>query len=946
MPKFKQLIQIEGVKNERRQARHTNSTPRKASGRTSGGRGCGSCPLDKVKGINKIFGRVRGRDIFIWAQSPGATENKEGRELLGKAGEWWWKECAAAGIKREECDIQNVVRCFPATYDSSVWPSLTMRNPSKEEIHCCSVYNDDALAKSKAKVHIILGQIAGKELLGQEYRKDKRIFWSKKLKGKVICLDHPAYFLRGAPRDRLVQFRRDLKYAASVVNTGGGKYGYIKSQNYKGVTSIREARNAYRKILELANKGCRISTDLEEGNVDDQGRPTEDNSGTPIPLVMGFCGKVGESYVFPLEHPDAPVNKRTRLYCRKLVRKLLNNPAVRKVLQHGSYDVSGTRKLLSIRFRGYDFDTNYAEFLAYPDRHSFALDAIAAARFPEFVGYKEIVVPESFTSQAKREFKKRRMKKAGLSKKYLLARKTLRNGLNLALLPWKKMVLYNGADNDLQKRIEVSTKKKVSLPLLHVYQDAQFVLNRMEKLPPLFDYEHYDKLVEHYPVSEKWLRKRLIKISGKKDFNPNSPVQVSKVIYEKLHLPVLGDKPDTTKETMAALASYHKFPSLVTEYRRVAKICSTYLAGFKASADQNHGRVRTIWWLTGTRTGRLSSGGGDSGEEGVVNLQNIHGDPLLQCLLVSDLRWKQLYSYWKEHGDFTEKSWKRFENYEIFLGFDHSQMELRCVAQKSGDKNLIKAFHAGADIHAQVGHELTGWSVKKVTENEAFRRLIKNMHFGIVFGLNENNLANYMRRKGVKDVDDNEVKKFYRAYFKKYSGVGDMIESDREFVKENGYVETLFGFRRYLNTGASDGGAYWGNQAVNTPIQGTAHQLMLMGLVPLHRKPKTYKILKYPQLEIHDAIYFVVKLKDLFKAAIKGQYMLEKEALNIVKKDFNIDWKVPLRAEPKAAIRFGVQVKLPGIKTEWEFLNQWCRKNKELQIRMQKEHRELLEKVQ
>jgi uracil-DNA glycosylase family 4 len=962
MPRFKELIQIEGTEeHEKTHAKKSvrDVQPRAAATTHSKGfardRGCESCSLNRIKGINKIFGKVRGKDIFVWAQSPGPVENKEGRELLGPAGKWLWAEFAAAAIKREECDIQNVVRCFPADRDEDEWPPLKMRNPTKEEIHCCSIYNEQALEKSKAKVHIVLGQVAAKILLGSEYSKDRRIFWSKRIGCKVVCLDHPAFFIRRggksvAPNDpRLIQFRRDLRYAAQLSKGTGGRYGFLRAQKYVGITTIKMARRAYREIVEMGRLHHRVSADLEEGKVDKHGKPTKDNSGRRVPLVYGFSGKSGTAYVFPLDQPDAPVTDKVRRYCKKIVRKLLTSPNIKFIFHHGSYDVKATKELLGFKIVGYDYDTNYAEFFVYPERHSFALDNIAMARYPEFSGYKTITAPEAFTTQALEFFKKSRARNTSLEERYTLARKKIKNGLNYALVPWKKMVLYNGADNDLQKRIERHTAKKISLPLLHVYQDAQFVMEMMEKLPPLFDYKQYDRLSEYYPVVLKHVKRRICRMVGNKEFNPSSPQQVSNYLYKVLRLPVLGEKPDTTKETMVILSEYHKFPKLVVLYRKIKKICSTYLAGFKASADYNAGRCRTIWWLTGTRTGRMSSGGGDSGEDGIVNLQNIHGFTDLQNLLISDRHWRAVYLYWKEHGDFTRETWQRFADLDIFLGFDHSQMELRCVAQKSGDKNLIAAFHSGVDIHSQVGHELTGWPVEKIKNDEATRRLIKNMQFGIVYGINEDKLADYMRAKGVKDVDDKKVKKFFRLYFERFSGVARMIESDREFVKKYGYCETLFGFVRKLTVNDNaGGGAYWGNQAINTPIQGTAHQLMLMGLVPLKRKPQTYKLLRQPQLEIHDAIYFIVKLKVLFEAAKLGQQMLEKDALRIVKNDFGIDWKVPLKAEPKGALRFGVQVKdigSGGPKTEWEFLNVWCQKNREHEIKFTKERKKMLAEV-
>ncbi len=158
--------------------------------------GCDYCPLNGVIGIKKIFGTVEGKDIMCWAQSPGMDENREGRELVGRAGKFLWSELKRVGITRDMCDIQNAVRCVPADRVEDVWPPLKMRNPSKEEIKCCSLYTKQAIEKQRAKLHLVFGEIAQKAVLGQEYKKDRKVFWSEKLNGNVVCLDHPSYFIR------------------------------------------------------------------------------------------------------------------------------------------------------------------------------------------------------------------------------------------------------------------------------------------------------------------------------------------------------------------------------------------------------------------------------------------------------------------------------------------------------------------------------------------------------------------------------------------------------------------------------------------------------------------------------------------------------------------------------------------------------------------------------
>ena len=179
--------------------------------------GCEYCPLNEVPGINKIKGTVEGKDIFVWAQSPGLEENRKKRELEGVSGQFLWGELKRVGITREMCDIQNVVRCVPADRVESVRRPLKMRNPTEEEIRCCSLYTIQAIEKQKAKLHLVFGEIAQKALLGTEYKKNKKAFWSEKLDGKVVCLEHPTYFIFMGYRDKsrepnaqLLKFRKRL----------------------------------------------------------------------------------------------------------------------------------------------------------------------------------------------------------------------------------------------------------------------------------------------------------------------------------------------------------------------------------------------------------------------------------------------------------------------------------------------------------------------------------------------------------------------------------------------------------------------------------------------------------------------------------------------------------------------------------------------------------------
>jgi uracil-DNA glycosylase family 4 len=937
-------------------------------------RGCEYCPLNKVHGIHKIFGKVKGKEIFIWAQSPGPKENKERKELIGPSGEWLWKELRRVGIKRKHCDIQNVVRCIPADYDNSMYPPLKMRTPAKEEIKCCSVFNETAMEKSKAKLHLVFGAIAAASVLGKEYKKDKRIFYSDKLKSWVVYLDHPSYFIRmgySAHTHRpanaaLKRFRSDLKQAQELRKHKHGKdrYSFLKEQEYVGVTNTKLAKKAYRLLVKKAKEGYRLVADMEEGKVNDKGEP--DEKGISVPLCCGWAYKPGQTFVFILNQPSSKVSERCRRLNAKLVSKLFNNSHIKKAFHFGASDTDSVKRLLDTNVHGFDYDTLLGAYFDDPNAKSYGLTALGDRHFPEFQDYKT-VESDAFTPDFQEWLTtvKDKNNRLGLPQKVALGRS--KNGINLSRLPWEKMVLYNGADCHLTKLEEQRTVKSVNPPLMWAYIDAGHILYRMERqreCQPLFDYHWHKKISKLLKLRVKKLKRKLRDIAGnyayvprkkkgqpdeivKKKFNPNAPEHIKWLLFEKLGYKYRGEdekdkKVNTRANTLRRMGLKHKKALLVVEYRQATKAEKTYVKGYYKCAELNEGHLRTNWKTTGTSTGRLSSGKTKDNSKGVINFQNIHGDPLIKCLLVSDNRWRDIYDHWRLFGDFTKKTWKTFKDYYVDFGLDFSQNELRQLAEESGDKNLIKMFSSGRDPHVEVGHAITGWSKDKIAHDDRIRKLIKNIQFGLVYGLKGKGLYLFVIAQGVKTTQE-EVDRYHKAYFKRFRGVERLQEHYRNFVKKHGYVENVFGFRRKLDVTEKDSlfnldsdektGAFWGNQAINTPIQGAAHQLLLFALAVLHRKPKKYPLLKHPNKEIHDAIYFRLKLKYLWKAIKQGIDLMVKEPVRVMKEDFKMEKKVPLSAKPKAGFRFGVQIEGIGteLKNVWDFLNAWCKENLKLE---------------
>jgi DNA polymerase-1 len=258
------------------------------------------------------------------------------------------------------------------------------------------------------------------------------------------------------------------------------------------------------------------------------------------------------------------------------------------------------------------------------------------------------------------------------------------------------------------------------------------------------------------------------------------------------------------------------------------------------------------------------------------------------------------------------KLWLRILSLILFLNYDFSQIEIRMLAEMSEDKLLIEHFLSGDDLHSLVGHDLTGLPVSVIKKDKKTRTMIKQLHFGIVYGMGKETLYQALLAAGV-EITRTRAYEMRDKYFKTYKGVREYMYEMRAFAEQHGYVETLFGFRRPLTHGDEEeesGGSFIGNQAINSPIQGTAHQLLLFAMAILHLKKKTFKHLDVPVAEVHDALSFYVPVGNLPEAMAEGKNLLEQAVPEYIEKYFGRKLKVPLLAEASAGFRLGVMLGL------------------------------------
>lgn len=325
--------------------------------------------------------------------------------------------------------------------------------------------------------------------------------------------------------------------------------------------------------------------------------------------------------------------------------------------------------------------------------------------------------------------------------------------------------------------------------------------------------------------------RRIYAISGE-EFNINSPKQLAGILFEKLGLkPIRKTKTgySTDEAVLTALALQHELPAEILNYRQIAKLKSTYVDALLGLIHPATGRVHTSFSQAVTATGRLSSS--------KPNLQNIP--------IRTDMGQRIREAFTTEEGC-------------LFLSSDYSQIELRILAHMSGDELLTSAFQQGEDIHTRTAAEIFGLSPAEVTPE--MRRRAKAVNFGIVYGMSPFGLASDI------GISQQEAKEYIDNYFARHKGVREFIEKTLAQAKEDGYVTTLLQRRRYLPELASgdNGIRQFGERiAINTPIQGSAADIIKLAMIRIHRRLQTEGLRGRMILQVHDELLFEVPAEEL-----------------------------------------------------------------------------------
>ena len=422
------------------------------------------------------------------------------------------------------------------------------------------------------------------------------------------------------------------------------------------------------------------------------------------------------------------------------------------------------------------------------------------------------------------------------------------NALNAYLI----QNLYEKTIKEIKNLNEIDLFNNIEMPLVEVLAEMQYEGIKIEK----------DKL-ESFGVELKQnideLTKEIYDLSGQ-EFNINSTKQLGEILFEKLKLPVVKKTKtgySTDVDVLEKLKSEHPIIEKILEYRSLTKLNSTYVEGLKPYINKVTGRIHSYFHQTITATGRISST--------EPNLQNIPTRI--------------------ELGKRLRKAFVPKEGY-VFIDADYSQIELRVLAHISQDENMINAFKHDEDIHKQAASNVFNVPIEEVTKEQ--RSHAKAVNFGIVYGISDFGLGEQI------GVSRKKAKEYIDQYLEKYSGIKKFMDDIVEKAKEQGYVETLFNRRRYIPELKSKNfniRQFGSRVAMNTPIQGTAADIMKIAMINVYKKLKEEKLESKLILQIHDEL--LIEAKEDEKERVKN--ILQSCMENAIKLD------VPLKAEVSEA---------------------------------------------
>jgi DNA polymerase I len=520
---------------------------------------------------------------------------------------------------------------------------------------------------------------------------------------------------------------------------------------------------------------------------------------------MVFSLKPHEAYYVPVS-----ADQKEAMVLVARFKNVLENPSIPKVGQNIKYDMT-IMKWYGVELAGTLFDTMIAHYLCEPDlRHK--LDYLTET----YLDYKMVPIEDLIGKSGKNQLS---MRDVSLEKVKEYAGEDA--DLTLQLKPVLSEMMIQNHLNDLYHAIE--------MPLIRVLCDVEYEGVRINDT----FLNAYSKDLENIIMSKE---QEIYKNAGC-HFNIASPKQVGEVLFDRLQVPYRWKKTSTGQystdfEKLSELAGEHIVIDTILEHRKFSKLKSTYVDALPTMINKKTGRIHTNFNQARAATGRLSS-----------------ENPNLQNIPIRD-----------EAGREIRKAFIPRDENHILLAADYSQIELRIIAHVSKDESMIEAFSMGNDFHTATASKVFKVDIDKVTSDQ--RRNAKTVNFSIIYGAGAVNLSRQL------NISRKEAADLIQQYFTEFKGLKRYMEETVAFAREHGYVQTLMGRRRYLRDINSRNSLTASNAeraAINTPIQGSAADMIKIAMINIHQSFKEHQFSSAMILQVHDELVFDVYKPELEK---------------------------------------------------------------------------------
>ncbi|MDR2839808.1 MAG: DNA polymerase I, partial [Paludibacter sp.] len=570
-----------------------------------------------------------------------------------------------------------------------------------------------------------------------------------------------------------------------------------------GFQTINTSTHNYYLIDTSEKRSTLISNLLQQKSVCFDTETTAIDTFTADMVGMSFAYNEGEAF-----YVNLPTD---RAECKKIVAEFqvfFANTQIEKIGQNIKFDILMLAQY-GIQIGGKIFDTMIAHYLLQPElRHG--MDYLAEI----YLKYRTVHYDELFHNQDSK-VKNQDIRKVDLN--FLKDYAAEDADITLRL---KQILEKEIAQNSLEKLFY-----DIEMPLVRV-------LATMEQNGVKIDSEALQQSSEILTAEMNNLEKEIIEMAGTK-FNVSSPAQVGEVLFDRLKIDERAKRTksgqySTAEDVLEKLHSRHPIVNKILDYRGLKKLLSTYIDALPQLVNQRTGHIHTSFNQTVTSTGRLSS-----------------TNPNLQNIPVRD-----------EQGKEIRRAFIPDENC-VFLSADYSQIELRIMADLSGDQNMLDAFNSGYDIHAATAAKIYKIPIEQVSKD--MRRKAKTANFGIIYGISVFGLAERL------NIPRNEAKELIDGYFETYPDVKKYMDAAIAGAKESGFVETIFGRKRYLNDINSQNSivrGYAERNAINAPIQGSAADIIKIAMVNVQNRLERENLKTKMTLQVHDELNFSVPIAE------------------------------------------------------------------------------------